>query len=138
HRADPPPRRRRPRRLEGHRVPRGRGGGALPAGLRGQPRHHDLGGDAGGRTHRRTREGGGTMTSVYVQDVTLRDGMHAIRHQISPATVGRIVRALDQAGVPAIEVTHGDGLAGSRLNYGPGSNTDWEWIEAAVANAENA
>lgn len=77
-------------------------------------------------------------TNIYVQDVTLRDGMHAIRHQISPETVGAIVRALDAAGVAAIEISHGDGLAGSSLNYGPGSNTDWEWIEAAVANAENA
>lgn len=76
--------------------------------------------------------------SIYVQDVTLRDGMHALRHRITPESVGQIVRALDAAGVAAIEVTHGDGLAGSSLNYGPGSNTDWEWIEAAVANASRA
>lgn len=75
---------------------------------------------------------------IYLQDVTLRDGMHAIRHQISPQKVGEIVRALDAAGVAAIEISHGDGLAGSSLNYGPGSNTDWEWIEAAVSNAERA
>lgn len=78
------------------------------------------------------------MTKIYLQDVTLRDGMHAIRHQITPDNVGRIVRALAQAGVPAIEVTHGDGLAGSSLNYGPGSHTDWEWIAAAVENAGDA
>ena len=77
-------------------------------------------------------------TEIYVQDVTLRDGMHAIRHQITPQKVGEIVRALDRAGVPAIEVTHGDGLAGSSLNYGPGSHTDWEWIAAAVENTRNA
>ena len=78
------------------------------------------------------------MTSVFLQDVTLRDGMHAVRHRITPEDVGRIVAALDAAGVDAIEVAHGDGLAGSSLNYGPGSNSDWEWIEAAAANLTRA
>jgi len=78
------------------------------------------------------------MTTIFVQDVTLRDGMHAIRHRIEPATVGEIVAALDAAGVDAIEVAHGDGLAGGSLNYGPGSHTDWEWIDAAAAHLTHA
>jgi 4-hydroxy 2-oxovalerate aldolase len=78
------------------------------------------------------------MTEIFLQDVTLRDGMHAIRHRIDPADVGRIVAALDAAGVDAIEVAHGDGLAGGTLNYGPGSHSDWEWIEAAAASIERA
>jgi 4-hydroxy 2-oxovalerate aldolase len=79
-----------------------------------------------------------TARTLYIQDVTLRDGMHAIRHRITPDSVRRIVAALDAAGVDAIEVAHGDGLAGGSVNYGPGSNTDWEWIEAAAQNIKQA
>jgi 4-hydroxy 2-oxovalerate aldolase len=75
---------------------------------------------------------------VYLQDVTLRDGMHAIRHRIEPSTVARLAKALDAAGVDAIEVTHGDGLAGSSLTYGAGSHSDLEWIEAAADVIEHA
>ncbi|MFF9077793.1 4-hydroxy-2-oxovalerate aldolase [Streptomyces sp. NPDC014735] len=77
-------------------------------------------------------------TPIFVQDVTLRDGMHAVRHRITPEDVKRVVTALDEAGVDAIEVAHGDGLAGGSVNYGPGSHTDWEWIEAAASVLKRA
>ena len=78
------------------------------------------------------------MTRVFVQDVTLRDGMHALRHCIGLDGVQAIVRALDRAGVGGIEVTHGDGLGGGSLVYGPGSHTDAEWIAAAADVVEHA
>lgn len=75
---------------------------------------------------------------VRVTDTCLRDGSHAVRHRISADQVRSVVAALDGAGVPVIEVSHGDGLGGSSFTYGFSATPERELIAAAVDTAERA
>ncbi|HPQ20997.1 MAG TPA: 4-hydroxy-2-oxovalerate aldolase [Saprospiraceae bacterium] len=75
---------------------------------------------------------------VYIQDVTLRDGMHAIKHSFGKDILTQLAIALDQAGVDAIEIAHGDGLSGSSFNYGFGKHTDKEWLSGIAEQLQNA
>lgn len=75
---------------------------------------------------------------VKLHDMCLRDGMHSMRHQISIEQMIDIATGLDEAGVPLLQVTHGDGLGGSSLNYGRGLHTDREYISAVASRMKNA
>jgi 4-hydroxy 2-oxovalerate aldolase len=75
--------------------------------------------------------------SIKITEVALRDGSHAIAHQFTVDQVTRVAKALDEAKVPYIEVSHGDGLAGSSLQYGLSRTNEMELIEAAVSVCQN-
>ncbi|MGB9037766.1 MAG: 4-hydroxy-2-oxovalerate aldolase [Acinetobacter calcoaceticus] len=78
------------------------------------------------------------MSKIIVHDMTLRDGMHPQRHQITVDQMVAISTALDDAGVPLIEVTHGDGLGGNSVNYGFALATDEEYLSAVIPRMKQA
>ncbi|KKB36931.1 4-hydroxy-2-oxovalerate aldolase [Bacillus thermotolerans] len=76
--------------------------------------------------------------SFNILDVTLRDGSHAVKHSFTEEQVRQVARGLDQAGVRYFEVSHGDGLGGSSLQYGLSAVDEMKLIEAAVDECEQA
>jgi len=75
---------------------------------------------------------------ILLHDMCLRDGMHPKRHQISIEQMVSIATALDTAGVPLIEVTHGDGLGGASVNYGFPAHSDEDYLRAVVPKMKRA
>ncbi len=79
-----------------------------------------------------------TGQKVVLHDMSLRDGMHAKAHQITLEQMVTIAKGLDDAGVPLIEVTHGDGLGGASINYGFPRHTDEEYLNAVIPQMKTA
>jgi 4-hydroxy-2-oxovalerate/4-hydroxy-2-oxohexanoate aldolase len=77
-------------------------------------------------------------TEVTLHDMCLRDGMHALRHQLTVQQMVDIAVGLDQAGVPLIEITHGDGLGGASITYGFAAHSDQEYLRAVVPRMQRA
>lgn len=74
---------------------------------------------------------------VILHDMSLRDGMHAKQHQITVDEMVVVAKAMDEAGMPMIEVTHGDGLGGASVNYGFPANSDEEYLTAVCKEMKN-
>lgn len=75
---------------------------------------------------------------IKIVDTTMRDGSHAVSHSFVPSQVEAIAKGLDDVGVSLIEVSHGDGLSGSSINYGIGKSDEMELIQAAGKVIKNA
>lgn len=75
--------------------------------------------------------------SIRIIDSTCRDGMHAMSHQFSSPQIADIARGAEEAGIDTLEVSHGDGLGGSSLQYGIAAEADEEWLKAASSNLNN-
>ena len=78
------------------------------------------------------------MRKIRLIDTTLRDGMHAVSHQLTPSQMAGVAAGMDEAGVGTIELGHGDGLGGSSFQYGFSRATDREYLTAVGRVLKNA
>lgn len=78
-----------------------------------------------------------TGRKIILHDNTLRDGMHPKRHQITLEQMLAVARGLDAAGMPLLEITHGDGLGGNSVNYGFSAHTDVEYLNAVIPHLKH-
>lgn len=78
------------------------------------------------------------MTDVRLVDMTLRDGMHAVDHQFTPDQMRSIAGALDDAEMDVIEMSHGDGMGGSSVNYGFSAASTGEYLDAVAPAVSNS
>lgn len=75
---------------------------------------------------------------LTIHEMSLRDGMHARQHQFTLDEMVSVACALDAAGVPLIEVSHGDGLGGGSINYGFSKHSEEDYLRAVVPKMQNA
>ncbi|GHT77090.1 4-hydroxy-2-oxovalerate aldolase [Spirochaetia bacterium] len=75
---------------------------------------------------------------IHIVDTTLRDGSHAVSHSFSPDQAAAVAEGLDKSGIEFIEISHGDGIAGSSINYGFSKHSELDLIQAATGVVKNA
>ena len=79
-----------------------------------------------------------SVKKVIISDPTLRDGNHAIKHQLTPAQVANYCKAIDKSGIPIVEVGHGNGIGASSIQVGLSKYSDFALLEAARHNLKHA
>lgn len=75
---------------------------------------------------------------ILISDPTLRDGNHAIRHQLTADQIGQYCQAADNAGIPIVEVGHGNGIGASSLQLGESACDDETALKTARENLKKS
>lgn len=75
---------------------------------------------------------------ILISDPTLRDGNHAVAHKITAAQIAEYCRIADEAGIPIVEVGHGNGIGASSLQLGFSAVSDIEMLSTARRNLKKS
>lgn len=78
------------------------------------------------------------MRDILISDPSLRDGNHCVKHKISLESVARYCQFADKAGIPVVEVGHGNGIGASSLLIGQMPHTDSQMLSVARENLKKS